>query len=210
MPAIQASPPNRELVVYALYLLGGDSRRVHTEDVAVKCHELFPDSFSWTRYPQFPDKDVVRVALTDARKPKYGGVVEGRAGQRLGQSAKTQRKPIEDGWALTEAGAQWIREHASSLDEYAGAGAVKEHRQKVLKQLARIRAHWLFGRYEEDPERFNPMVGDIADLLRCRVDAERRIWDSRFEKVRRQSTAAGQEDVLDFISLCQEAVNRQL
>ena len=210
MPDTPSSPPNRELVVYALYLLGGESRRVHTEAVAVKCHELFPDAFSWTRYPQFPDKDVVRVALTDARKPKYGGVVEGRAGQRLGQSAKTKREPTEDGWTLTEAGALWVKEHESVFNEYVGVGAAKEHRQKLLKQLARIRAHRLFGRYEEDPERFSPMIGDVADLLRCRVDAEPRIWESRFDKARKQAMSTGQEDVLDFISLCQKAVNQQL
>ena len=38
--------PNRQLVVYALYLLGGDTERVHTEDIALRCFELFPASFS--------------------------------------------------------------------------------------------------------------------------------------------------------------------
>jgi hypothetical protein len=72
--------PNRDLVVYALGILGGEFQRVHTEDIALKCHELFPDVFSWTRYPEIPDKDIARVALTDARKVKYGRLVEGRAG----------------------------------------------------------------------------------------------------------------------------------
>ena len=49
-----ALPPNRELVVFGLSLLGGSTDRVHTEDIAVKCHEMFPDSFSWTKYPQYP------------------------------------------------------------------------------------------------------------------------------------------------------------
>jgi hypothetical protein len=43
---------NRELVVYCLYVAGGATERVHTEDLALKCWELFPDSFSWTKYPQ--------------------------------------------------------------------------------------------------------------------------------------------------------------
>jgi len=69
---------NRELVVYCLYVVGGATERVHTEDLALKCWELFPDSFSWTKYPNYPDKDIVRVALTDARKEKYGALVSGR------------------------------------------------------------------------------------------------------------------------------------
>ena len=210
MPESKNSPANRELVVYALFLVGGDSRRIHTEDVAVKCHELFPDAFSWTRYPQFPDKDVVRVALTDARKPKHGGIVEGRAGQRRGQTAKTHREPVEDGWRLTDAGARWIKEHKASMEEFIGIGVVKEHRQIALKRLARIREHGLFKRFEEDPLRFEPMIGEVADLLRCRVDAGRKVWNSRFEKALMQAASAGQEDIVTFIGRCQEAVERQL
>ncbi len=54
--------PNSELVVYALYLLGGESHPVHTEDVALKCFELFPDSFSWVKLE--PKK---RRSLSNAR-----------------------------------------------------------------------------------------------------------------------------------------------
>ena len=102
--------PNRQLVVYGLYLLGGESKPVHTEDITLKCFELFPTSFSWVKHPHLPDKDIVRVALTDARKAPHGAMVEGRAGERRGLAAKTRRLPVEDGWMLTPMGASWIRE----------------------------------------------------------------------------------------------------
>ena len=211
-PAIATSIggiPNRELVVYALYLLGGDSNSIHTEDIALKCFELLPTSFSWVKYPQYPDKDVVRVALTDARKETYGGLVEGRSGQKRGLSAKTQRHPIEDGWMLTAAGIQWVRENQVELDRVAGSGQVKDHRQRLLKQLKRIRNHALFGHYTDNPSGFSPPIGAIADLLRCRVDAESDVWQERFDKVRRQAVAAGQDDVSDFVAKCHEAYVRQ-
>ena len=202
--------PNRELVVYVLYLLGGDTNRVHTEELAIKCHELFPDSFSWTRYPQYPDKDIVRVALTDARKPKYGGLVEGRAGQNRGLASKTNREPVGDGWQLTTAGIAWVKHHESSLGKHIGTREVKEHRQKLLKQLSRIRKHKLFARFAEDSALFSPMIGEVADLLKCRVDAEQEVWDARFKKVQSQAESAEQEDVQEFISRCREAVSEQL
>lgn len=201
--------PNRELVVYALYLLGGDSNSVHTEDIAIKCFELLPSSFSWVKYPQFPDKDIVRVALTDARKESYGGLVEGRSGQKRGQSAKTQRDPVEDGWMLTTTGIHWVRENRAELDRVVGSGQVKEHRQRLLKQLKRIRDHALFGYYTDNPTGFSAPIGAIADLLRCRVDAEPDVWRERFEKILRQAVAAGQDDVRDFIAKCREAYIRQ-
>jgi hypothetical protein len=201
--------PNRELVVYALYLLGGDTERVHTEDIALKSFDLFPASFSWVKYPQHPDKDIVRVALTDARKEQHAALVEGRTGQKRGLTAKTRRKPVEDGWLLTSRGIQWIQENLVGLERIAGGGRGKEHRQKVLRQLKRVREHHLFAQYVDSPERFFPMVGQIADLLRCRVDAELDIWQQRFEKIRRQAESVNQQDVLEFIMKCERAYREQ-
>ena len=201
--------PNRDLVVYALYLLGGDTRRIHTEDVALKCFGLFPAAFSWVKYPEYPDKDIVRVALTDARKEQFGRLVEGRAGQKHGLSTKTRRQPTEDGWVLTQVGIQWVHGNRDMLQQYAGAGAIKHHRQKVLRKLKRIRDHMLFARYADSPERFHPMIGEIADLLRCRVDAEPQVWQERFNKLRLQAGSAEHEDVLDFVNKCEEAYLRQ-
>ena len=202
--------PNRELVVYVLHVLGGDTQRVHTEDIALKCFELFPESFSWVKYPKYPDKDVVRVALTDARKERYGALVQGRAGEKRGLSAKTGRVPVQDGWILTESGVTWIRANAEKVERIVGSGDVKEHRQKVLRQLKRMREHYLFARYSDSPAQFYPMIGEIADLLRCRVDAEAEVWQTRFDKMRRQASSVGCEDVLDFIAKCEKACREQL
>ena len=200
--------PNRELVVYVLYLLGGDTERVHTEDIALKCFGLFPASFSWVKYPKHPDKDIVRVALTDARKEQYGALVEGRTGQRRGLTAKTRREPVDDGWFLNSSGIHWVKENLTRLQRVTESGLVKGHRQKLLRQVKRVCDHDLFAQYQDAPERFAPMVGDIADLLRCRVDAEPRIWKERFARIRRQAEAAERKDLLQFIMKCEQAYHR--
>ena len=46
--------PNWEIAVYILHALGGGLRSIPTEDIAKKCFELAPDSFSWVKYPQYP------------------------------------------------------------------------------------------------------------------------------------------------------------
>lgn len=198
--------PNRELVVYALFLLGGDSHSVHTEDIALKSFSLAPDAFSWVRHPQYPDKDIVRVALTDARKAQHGALVEGRAGQRRGLPAKTLREPVEDGWTLTQRGVEWIRDNLVELEQIGDSQVVKEHRQKLLRDLKRIRGHRLFSRYEEDPDAFEPTIGEIADLMRCRVDADPEVWRGRFERALGQAAAAEQPDVASFIEKCRATV----
>ena len=197
--------PNRELVVYVLSLLGADARRVHTEDIAVKCHELFPASFSWTKYTQLPDKDIVRVALTDARKAQYGALVDGRAGEKRGHSATTKRGPAPDGWMLTEAGIRWVREHREAFESLVETGAPKAHRQKVLKELAKFRRHPLFLDYLKHPSGFEPRIGEIADLVRCRVDAPEYVWLERFDTINRKAIAVDQQDVVDFLAKCRDA-----
>lgn len=201
--------PNREMVVYALSLLGGDSKPIHTEDIAVKCHELFPGSFSWTKYPDFPDKDIVRVALTDARKAQHGGLVEGRTGQRKGHSAKTRRRPAPDGWMLTLAGAAWAREKSGVFESLGAGGELKAHRQHVLRQLSKVRKHQLFVAYLENAKAFDPQIGDLADLARCRVDAPQSVWEARFDALERKAVVTGQEEVVDFIRRCREGYDRQ-
>ena len=189
--------PNRELVVYALGVLGGEFQRVHTEDIALKCHELFPDSFSWTRHPKIPDKDIVRVALTDARKERYGQLVEGRAGQTLGNQP--------DGWTLTEAGVVWFRQEGPNIASYAESRELKGHRQDALRRLGRIQRHRLWKSFSTAPEEFSPSLGDLASLLRCRVDAPGEVWSSRFADLSKDARASENQELDAFIEQCRVA-----
>ena len=97
LAVIEEKTPNWETAVYALYLLGGATKSVHTEDVALKCFELAPGSFSWIKHAHLPDKEVTRSSLVDARKDKYGRLVTGRAGRHKGQYRDRGIPPEADG-----------------------------------------------------------------------------------------------------------------
>ena len=192
--------PNRHLAVYGLFVLGGDTKYVHTEDVALKCFELFQHSFSWVKYPQYPDKDIVRIALCDARKVKYGALVEGRAGRG---------SAVNDGWRLTTDGIEWIQEHRGQIEAFAASGRLKEHRQKILRDVKRIKDHRLYSEYLDCRNGFSPRIGDIAELMRCRVDAEEEIWEQRFQTMERKAQTTVQKEVAEFIDLCRKAYLRE-
>ena len=197
--------PNRELVVYVLGLLGGSFKPVHTEDVALKAHELFPDAFSWTKYPKLPDKDIVRVALTDARKARYGTLVEGRSGQAFGHSSRTSRERTLDGWMLTDSGMKWFDREATDFEETESARMFSDHRNAALKRLRRVLQHHVFRNYVRDPKGFDPSLGDIASLVRCRVDAPEDVWERRFQDIERESTASQRRELPDFVAKCRMA-----
>ena len=198
---------NQEMAVYALYLLGGATKKCHTEDIAIKCFELWPSVFSWAKYPQHPDKEVVRHGLTDARREKYGNLIDGRAGQARGHSNKTGREPASDGWILTDVGVKWIEENES---RFKSAGNItKDHRLRSLRFLKKVRGHQVFALYDDSPERYYPSIGDLADLLRCRVDADEGIWKDRFERIRKHAVATGQEEFLGFVEKSMNAYQGQ-
>ena len=206
-PIVDNSFSNREIVVYALYLLGGATKKCHTEDIALKCFELWPSVFSWTKYVQYPDKEVVRCSLSDARKEKFGILVEGRTGQNRGQSNKTGRPPVADGWILTDAGVKWIDGNKSRFgsDDHI----IKDHRQKSLQFLKRMRQHKVFALFVDNTEKFYPSIGDLADLLKCRVDADESVWSARFERLRKHAVASGQEEFILFVEKGMEAYREQ-
>jgi hypothetical protein len=89
-----------ELVALALYVLGGGEKLVDTEDVAVKAHELAPGRFSWRKYPNQINLELVRVALSDGVKTKNGALVSGTG---------------KSGWSLTAAGERWAESEAPRL-----------------------------------------------------------------------------------------------
>lgn len=80
-----------------MYLLGGDQRAVDTEDVAVKAHELAPGRFSWKKYPDQINLELIRVYLSDAKKEGKGTMLSG--------SGRT-------GWRLTQIGLKWAQRAA--------------------------------------------------------------------------------------------------
>jgi hypothetical protein len=107
---ISRIPPDEvnkmDAIVLALEEVGGGSKRVDTEDVAVAAYNLAPNYFSWRKYREHIDLDAVRVALRHATERGYGS--------RVGGSIKA-------GWHLTARGAQWLQEHGSSARRSLGA-----------------------------------------------------------------------------------------
>lgn len=196
---------NIEIAIYALYLLDGISSRVHTEDVALKCFELAPDSFSWTKYPKYPDKEVVRFALEDAGKKRGGMLVQGRSKTRV--VAEEMRQVTDPaGWMLTSAGASWIAINAARIEAHLKIRKPNDHRQEVHKKLGRLRGHALFQSYLRKPADFRPSLGEIAEYFRCRMDADQVVWQKRFESVRNLAQTLNDLELAAFIDRCKSIV----
>jgi hypothetical protein len=91
---------NQEIVTVAVFLLGGGSKPIDTEDVAVKANELAPTRFTWRKYPDQINIETVRKRLWDARRPDKAGFLTGS--ERVG-------------WSLTQKGLRFAKSLGSGL-----------------------------------------------------------------------------------------------
>lgn len=186
---------NVDIVLYALLLLVLDGQRskVHTEHVAYKAFQLDPGRFGWRlkEYSKFPDREPVRIALEDAKKTKYGHLVEGRSG--VGASGKE-----EDGWMFTPGGAAWMRENRDRIE-----GKLGEHSSLIRRQDAgRIRRH-----VESSALLKRFRSGDLAvatryeftDMLRTSPDSPRDIIGRKFGMLRADAELVNDPEILEFL-----------
>lgn len=130
-----------DAVILAVYVLGGDTKAIDTEDVAIRVHELAPGMFSWQKYPDQINLELVRVRLSDAKKQQYGALLTGSG---------------REGWRLTREGFEWatgpgqelLREglHWNVNGRTAGSvDTVRKRREKARIVATPAWNHWKNG-----------------------------------------------------------------
>ena len=105
---------NKEIGVLSVYLLGGESKHIDTEDIAVKANELAPGRFLWRKYKNQINMEVVRKRLSDAKTD----------GDLLGSYSK--------GWILSEKGLQYAKEHIKELKSSDLSRAPMNKKEMIL------------------------------------------------------------------------------
>ena len=116
--------PNYEIITVALFLLGGDRAFVSTEDIAVQANELAPGRFTWRKYKDQVNLELVRVHLS-ALKKSNGVLVHGSGSK---------------GWMLTRAGLAVATDAAREIDPRLSARAPmsRAERHRLDSERARM------------------------------------------------------------------------
>jgi len=91
---MKSSFSNIEIVTIAVYLLGGTSAYIDTEEIAMKVNELAPGRFTWRKYPDQINIENIRKRLSDGKNVKKGGFL-------LGSTQK--------GWMLSNNGLKFCK-----------------------------------------------------------------------------------------------------
>jgi hypothetical protein len=182
-----------EIVTITLYLLGGQTRSIDTEDIALRAAELAPGRFAWRKYPQHIDLQAVRFALENAKRPHCGYVIgTGNEGWMLtetgayfaSKNADQLQTAVSGGQRETQADRKWRRRERSRMLNSAAfakysAGRVNEITPQeaaaffrvdeyVTGQLRERKITRLLSAFQDDSE-FGPAVRAIAKLARAEV-----------------------------------------
>jgi hypothetical protein len=129
--SLTKSASQTEVVTLATYLLGGAQRAIDTEDIAIEAQRLAPGRFSWRKYPDQINLELVRVYLSDAKKSDKGELLIG--------SGRT-------GWRLTQRGLKWAQRAARNIKNIttsrtraqSRSGSIDEQRWR--RERSRIQA----------------------------------------------------------------------
>jgi len=186
-----------DIAVYALYLLGGWQKRIHTEDIALKCFELAPSKFSWVKYTSYPDIAPARFALEAAKKPKYGALVKG-------ESERKRTVKSVGGWLLTAEGIKWIKEHKSRIEKYLGKYKPTGDRLEADRKLKELLRSVAFKKFREHGEKAEISHAEFAESLVCTVNARTEVLNARLDRLYSIAEELGKEEVKMYVNFCRK------
>ena len=203
----QRALSNIDVVVYALFKLGGYERKIHTEEIAYEAYCLDKERFAWKlskfRDMGFPDKERVRRGLTDAAKEKYGRLVEGRADVHI-------KGKETEGWVLTLKGVTWIRRNEKRIEGTLGTTRPRTAYIDTLRFKKRMREQPLFRRFLENQDLEGQNLYNFTDMLNVRPDSPKEIIAMKFRTLRSNAEVVGDEQILCFLDGCAQAFSAVL
>lgn len=185
-----------DIVLYALYLLGGWQERIHTEDIALKCYKLARSRFSWVKYPQYPDLAPARFALEAAKKSKYGGLVEG-------ESERKRTINTIGGWRLTENGVRWVRANKSRIEQYLGESVPVADRLPQDRKLKELINSIAFKKFQEYGEEAEISHAEFAESLVCTVNTKAEILNERLAQLYSAAEELKMLDIKNYVNFTQ-------
>lgn len=191
---------NAEIVVYAIFQLGGNEGKIHTEHIAMECFKLAKERFSWRlpEYKEYPDKQHVREALKDAQYFKEGRLVTGRSG------VDAAGKEV-DGWMLTPEGARWIMRNCKRIESLLEISTERSKRLDLLRAIRWFEQEKCYQKYLHDGSLENISEYEFKDMLLCRPDAQPQVILKEFERLQTKAEIAQDKNILSFLNACEEA-----
>lgn len=186
---VRSAPPsmeanNTDVFVWALYLLGGDSKQVDVEDIYLKTFEIAPARFGWRTRPDLPNFKKTAKALQEVEAKSHVGLL-----QSLGANYRR----------LSQKGVDWVEAYKPILEKNYGAKSLvaapaNSDTARAVKNLKanEIWESWLNGA---------PLsLSMVAVLLQVSKTTPRAIWEDRFADLQALASRTNDAEIAKFAS----------
>lgn len=183
---------SKDITLYALYLLGGWQKRVHTEDIALKCFELAPSLFSWVKYPKYPDIQPVRFALEKAKNLV------------LGESERSTKKDSIGGWMLKDSGVDWINTNIRRIEASLGAHKPTGNRLDSDRKIKALLNSDAYQKYLTRKEKAKISFPEFTESLICTVNTQKEVIVDRIELLLSIAEQSNIDKVSEYLRFCKK------
>lgn len=135
-PSGAAAMAQRDIVAIAAYIAGAAKGRVDVEDIAFKANEIAPGRFSWRKYKEQIDLELIYKHLWDLTKPDNGTFVAGSK---------------KEGWMLTLAGTSFAEKAVESIEgmNLAKVRLTTADKQRIKRDRDRLLSEPAFKKFAE-------------------------------------------------------------
>lgn len=185
---------NKDIVLFALYEIGGASVAVHTEDVANKVFQypLGRQRYQWEKYSIYPDKE--RVARELRRLKKWKGTAYVKGHVNIGA-----RKDRIDGWLLTPEGVERFKAIEGPMRAALEADAGTHSVYKAEEIRRRIEGTSCYRLYKKTNSFRDAEDNDFTDMLYCLPDSSTDKIRKSFDSLLSNAKAVDSYDLITFL-----------
>lgn len=160
---------NSQIVTWATSDLGGATKAVNIEDIALRAYEISPEKFSWRKYPDRIDLRVVQYALKDAASTHKGEPL--------------LKGSLKHGYMLTPYGLEWSESNRLiNKDNLQSSSRKQSTADKLSIEQARLLTSTAFIKFESG--KFEEIrYSDFQEFMRVNEYFPEHVRQKRFDVV---------------------------
>lgn len=188
------------LALAALDHLGGATKFVDIEDVAIEAFKLAPDRFGWRTKKQYPSWERVRTAFVHANQNE----------QRRSSPSLVISDTDGSSWKLTADGVSFVRKNAAKTEAATGR---KRSRVSAAspsgRRVREIRKHPAFTKFSQGSAVSDIKHYELAEVLVCPPDSSATVWMRKLDVARAAALDVDDKEVLNFLAEIAKEVGRK-
>ena len=179
-----------DLMVFAISNITKNGEDSTFERLVYECFYLFPKSFCFFRYPQWPDSNKLDRPL---RKLREKGLVVGNP---------------KIGFSLTDFGHKTADEVGEKLHKRKPIQkvATKSLKGKETNLIAYLTSSELYRRFKQDSDKFTPSESELINLLRGTLETPTRVLKQNISYYKQIAVECGETELQEFLSVCERNV----